>query len=66
MVYAISLGYAGTAAWLTAGIALAQYIIAICISGYYSLCKIDHSVNGITFEAAKANGFTEAADTVAY
>lgn len=68
MIYAIRMGFDGTASWLTAAVTMAQAIIIACISGYFSLCKIDHSEKGITFETAKANGFvnTYADDTASY
>lgn len=57
MLQAITAGYAATATWLTAGVALAQAVIIACISGYLSLCKVDHSIGGITYETAKAVNF---------
>ena len=47
----IKSNYMASAAWLTAALSLAQVII--------SLAKSDHKRGGITFEAAKANGFQE-------
>ena len=52
-------GYAGTAAWLTAAVGLAEAVIGAGLSGYLSLCKKDHAEGGITFEAAKSHGFKE-------
>lgn len=68
MIYAIRMGFDGTASWLTAAVTMTQAIIIACISGYFSLAKVDHSEKGITFETAKANGFTNtyAEDTASY
>ncbi len=57
MVYAIRAGFDGTAAWLTAAVGVAEAVIIACINGYFALCKSDHKAGGITYEAAKANGF---------
>ena len=59
MLLAILRGYTSTAAWLTAAVGLAEAVIAAGLSGYLSLAKSDHSEGGITFEAAKAKGFTD-------
>jgi hypothetical protein len=59
MYLCIKDGYTSTAAWLTAAVGLAEAIIGSGLTGYLSLCKKDHSEGGITFEAAKAKGFTE-------
>ena len=47
------------AAWLTAALSLAQVIIITGGKCYFELVKSDHKRGGITFEAAKANGFQE-------
>ncbi len=52
-------GYTSTAAWLTAAVGLAEAVIAAGVSGYLSLCKSDHREGGVTFEAARASGFSE-------
>lgn len=59
MYLCIARGYTSTAAWLTAAVGLAEAIIGSGLAGYLSLCKTDHSEGGITFEAAKAKGFTQ-------
>ena len=56
-------GYAGTAAWLTAAVGLAEAVIGAGLSGYLSLCKSDHKEGGITFEAAKSKNFIEQTDS---
>ena len=52
-------GFTSTAAWLTAAVGLAEAVIGAGITGYLSLCKVDHSEGGITFEKAKANNFVD-------
>ena len=59
----ITRGYTSTAAWLTAAVGLAEAVIGAGLTGYLSLCKSDHSEGGITFEKAKAHGFTEDTNT---
>jgi len=59
MVMCIRQGYTATAAWLTAAVGLAEAVIGAGLQGYLSLCKVEHSEGGVTFEAAKANGFQE-------
>lgn len=58
MYLCITMGYTSAAAWLTAAVGLAEAIIGAGLAGYLSLCKTDHSEGGITFESAKAKGFT--------
>ena len=60
MLLCILRGYTATAAWLTAAVGLAEAVIAAGLSGYLSLAKSDHSEGGITFEAARASGFSSA------
>ena len=59
MWYCIKHDYTATAAWLTAAVGLAEAIIGTGLSGYLSLCKVDHTEGGITFESAKARNFSE-------
>ena len=59
MYLCITRGYTSTAAWLTAAVGLAEAVVGAGLTGYLSLCKNDHSQGGITFERAKAKGFTE-------
>ena len=55
----IKSNYMASAAWLTAARSLAQVIIITGGKCYFELVKSDHKRGGITFEAAKANGFQE-------
>lgn len=55
----IQSNYMASAAWLTAALSLAQVIIITGGKCYFELVKSDHKRGGITFEAAKANGFQE-------
>lgn len=59
MALCICHGYTATAAWLTAAVGLAEAVIGVGLSGYLSLNKKEHSRGGITFEAAKAQGFVQ-------
>ncbi len=59
MYLCITKGFTSTAAWLTAAVGLAEAVIGAGLTGYLNLCKSDHSEGGITYEAAKAKGFTE-------
>lgn len=58
----IKSNYMASAAWLTAALSLAQVIIITGGKCYFELVKSDHKRGGITFEAAKANGFQQKAD----
>ena len=55
----IKSNYMASAAWLTAALSLAQVIIITGGKCYFELVKSDHRRGGITFEAAKANGFQQ-------
>lgn len=59
MYLCITRGFTSTAAWLTAAVGLAEAVMAAGATGYFNLAKSDHKEGGITFEAAKAKGFTE-------
>ena len=59
MVLCVIRGYTATAAWLTAAVGLAEAVIGLGLNSYMSLAKSDHKEGGITFEAAKANGFIQ-------
>ena len=56
-------GYTATAAWLTAAVGLAEAVIGVGANCYFNLAKSDHSEGGITFEAAKAQGFKQSTYT---
>lgn len=64
MYICITSGYEATAAWLTAAVGLAEVVIATGLSGYLSLCKVDHSAGGITYEKAKAKEFKEEEESI--
>ena len=59
MYLCIRSGYTATAAWLTAAVGLAEAVIGLGAKCYFDLAKSDHSEGGITFEAAKAQGFAQ-------
>ena len=52
-------GYTAAAAWLTAAVGLAEVVIGLGAKCYFDLATSDHREGGITFEAAKAKGFTD-------
>lgn len=64
MYLCIKNGYTAAAAWLTAAVGVGEAVIIAGANGYLGLCKSDHKRGGITFEAAKANGFQENTDSV--
>ena len=55
--YAIYLDFSGAAAYLTAAVGLPETVIASCLS-YFKLANANNSEGGLTFESAKATGFT--------
>lgn len=59
MYLCIKGGFTATAAWLTAAVGVGEAVIIAGANAYMSLCKSDHKEGGITFEAAKANGFEQ-------
>jgi len=59
--YAIRNGFSATAAYLTAAVGLAEAVIGGALALYNNLCKHTNTVGGITFEAAKASGFSQSA-----
>lgn len=52
-------GYLGSLPWLSAMVGLPWTAHGVVCSFYLNMAKSDHSSGGITFEAAKANGFSE-------
>lgn len=56
-------GYTAAAAWLTAAVGLAEVVIGLGAKCYFDLAKSDHKEGGITFEAAKAKGFSKYTDS---
>lgn len=59
IAYAIHSGFTATAAYLTAAVGLAEAVIGGALALYNNLCKHTNTVGGITFEAAKAAGFSQ-------
>ena len=57
IAYAIYLDFSGAAAYLTAAVGLPETVIAACLS-YFKLANANNSEGGVTFESAKATGFT--------
>ena len=58
----IRTGYAGALPWLTAMVGLPWTAHGVVCSNYLSMAKSDHRRGGITYEAAKANGFLQSGD----
>lgn len=63
IAYAIHSGFTATAAYLTAAVGLAEAVIGGALALYNNLTKHTNTVGGITFEAAKANGFSQSASS---
>lgn len=55
MYLCIKSGYTSTAAWLTAAVGLAEAVIGTGLAGYLGLCKVDHTVGGLTHTQLVAN-----------
>lgn len=60
--YCIRTGYAGALPWLTAMVGLPWTAHGVVCSNYLSMAKSDHRRGGITFESAKATGFSQVAE----
>ncbi len=56
--YCIHEDYAGALPWLSAMVGLPWTAHGVVCSFYLNMAKSDHKAGGITFESAKANGFT--------
>lgn len=52
-------GYLGSLPWLSAMVGLPWTAHGVVCSFYLNMAKSDHKEGGITFETAKANGFSE-------
>lgn len=61
--YCIRKGYTGSLPWLTAMVGLPWTAHGTVCAFYLNLCKSDHREGGITFEAAKAVGFQQTAES---
>ncbi len=59
IAYAIYSGFTAAAAYLTAAVGLAEAVIGGAFALYSNLTKHTNTVGGITFEAAKAAGFSQ-------
>ena len=57
--YCIRTGYTGALPWLTAMVGLPWTAHGVVCSGYLSMAKSDHRQGGITYDAAKAAGFSQ-------
>lgn len=53
----IYFNYNGALPWITAMTGLPWSAHGVVCSFYLNMAKSDHSINGITFESAKANSF---------
>lgn len=60
--YCIRTGYAGALPWLTAMVGLPWTAHGVVCSFYLNMAKSDHKEGGITFESAKAKGFSQVAE----
>ena len=60
--YCIRTGYTGALPWLTAMVGLPWTAHGVVCSNYLSMAKSDHRRGGITFESAKAAGFSKVAE----
>ena len=56
--YCIRAGYTGALPWLTAMVGLPWTAHGVVCTGYLSMAKSDHKEGGITYEAARAGGFS--------
>ena len=61
--YCIRKGYTGSLPWLTAMVGLPWTAHGTVCAFYLNLCKSDHKEGGITFEAARAAGFQQTAES---
>lgn len=62
--YCIRNGFEGSLPWLSAMVGLPWSAHGVVCSFYLNMAKSDHSVGGITFEAAKAKNFETSNDDV--
>lgn len=60
--YCIRTGYTGALPWLSAMVGLPWTAHGVVCSNYLSMAKSDHRRGGITFESAKAAGFSQVAE----
>ena len=62
--YCIHNGFSGSLPWLSAMVGLPWSAHGVVCAFYLNMAKSDHSVGGITFEAAKAKNFDTSNDDV--
>ena len=58
-------GYVGSLPWLSAMVGLPWTAHGVVCTAYLELAKSDHRAGGITYEAAKAQGFDQSGDSPA-
>ena len=58
-------GYVGSLPWLSAMVGLPWTAHGVVCTAYLGLAKSDHRAGGITYEAAKAQGFDQSGDSQA-
>lgn len=61
--YCVHKGFTSTLPWIATTMTAAWAAVTASSSFYYNMTKSDHSEGGITFEAAKASGFTTSDET---
>ena len=61
--YCIREGYIGSLPWLSAMVGLPWTAHGTVCAFYLNMAKSDHKTGGITFEKAKAAGFTESGNS---
>lgn len=55
-------GYVGSLPWLSAMVGLPWTAHGVVCTAYLGLAKSDHKEGGITYEAARAQGFDQSSD----
>ena len=58
-------GYVGSLPWLSAMVGLPWTAHGVVCTAYLGMAKSDHRAGGITYEAAKAQGFDQSGDSPA-
>ena len=58
--YCVHRDYAGALPWLTAMVGLPWTAHGVVCTGYLNMARSDHREGGITYDAAKAAGFSKA------
>lgn len=64
--FCIYMGFLGSLPWLSAMVGLPWTAHGVVCSFYLNMAKSDHQAGGITFETAKANGFSAYGDCYTY